>query len=591
MLRTNLKQKISTIAGRASALSNRSPQGQALKLLDIEYYLEKNPDIAQDGIDPATHFAKQGLGEGREPSALFSNSHYLDKDEDLGKPPIRHFLEGGGRTGRNPHPLFDTQFYFSRNPDIAESDLNPYLHFLSAPADEGRNPNPIFDVKWYASNHPDVPATGFDLLNHYIKHGDKAGDSPHPLFLTNYYLEQVDNHEAEGFNSLIHYILCGPMSNISPNPVLDHEWYREKAPKIIEQGQTQLAHYLTIGAADGLDPSPLFQTWWYAERYLKGNAAGLNPLQHFMTEGHKENANPNPFFLTKWYRETYMGEGENEGKNPLLHYKEACEIIRKEMINNTPVSAFCNPNPWLETAWYFAEDLEILHSKVTPLGHYADVGADVRKNPGPNFNASWYHENYDTLGASALEHFLHIGAVKGNAPNELWKKAIDADRNGVEIIIPEDTNDSSRVDPHQYKVISESHLFDKEWYIETYLAPENITMDPVEHYILHGAGIGHNPSTRFNTLNYRTVNHDLRSADINLLYHYIEHGRFEGRKTTFEARSDEVTEFRFGKPEYGPITDILKYDSDIELPSNLDETICVHPVSYTHLTLPTTPYV
>ena len=576
MLRNSLKQIISSKADQDPDSSDRSLQDQALKLLDTEYYLEKNPDIAQGGIDPASHFENQGLGEAREPSALFSNPHYLGGDEDLGKPPIQHFLEGGGRTGRNPHPLFDTQFYLSRNPDIAESDLNPYLHFLSAPADEGRNPHPIFDIKWYASNHPDVSATGFDLLNHYIKHGDKAGDTPHPLFMTNYYLEQVDNHEAEGFNSLIHYILCGPMSNASPNPILDHEWYREKAPEIIEQGQTQLTHYLTSGAADGFDPSPLFHTWWYAERYLEGNAGGLNPLQHFMTKGHENNANPNPFFLTKWYRETYMGDSENEGKNPLLQYKEACEVIRKEMINSISVSAFCNPNPWLETAWYFAEDVDILHSKITPLGHYAEVGADERKNPGPNFNASWYHENYDTLGASALEHFLHIGAVKGNAPNELWKKAIDADQNGVEMNILENNNDSSRVDPRQYKVISESDLFDREWYIETYLAPENIVMDPVEHYILYGAGIGHNPSTRFNTIDYRTVNHDLRSADINLLYHYIEHGRFEGRKIAFEIRSDEVTEFRFSKPEYGPITDILKYDSDIELPSNLEETICVH---------------
>lgn len=72
-------------------------------LFDPVWYLERNKDVAQAGIDPA-----------------------------------QHFLTIGGHEGRNPGPHFHTGHYLRMYPDIAAQGLNPLLHYLKAGWREGR---------------------------------------------------------------------------------------------------------------------------------------------------------------------------------------------------------------------------------------------------------------------------------------------------------------------------------------------------------------------------------------------------------------------------------------------------------------------
>ncbi len=72
-------------------------------LFDAAYYLENNPDVAADGMDPALHFAQRGWKEGRRPGPRFDPVHYLEQ-----------------------------------NPDVAKADINPLLHFANLGRAEGR---------------------------------------------------------------------------------------------------------------------------------------------------------------------------------------------------------------------------------------------------------------------------------------------------------------------------------------------------------------------------------------------------------------------------------------------------------------------
>jgi glycosyltransferase involved in cell wall biosynthesis len=72
-------------------------------LFDPEYYLGKNPDVRETGIDPLIHFIKTGWKEGRNPS----------KD-------------------------FDINYYLETNPDIISLDMNPLVHYIRIGKDEGR---------------------------------------------------------------------------------------------------------------------------------------------------------------------------------------------------------------------------------------------------------------------------------------------------------------------------------------------------------------------------------------------------------------------------------------------------------------------
>jgi hypothetical protein len=72
---------------------------------DAAFYLSTNPDVATNGMDPATHYLRHGASEGRDPG-----------------------------------PRFGTRGYLARYPDVATSGLNPIVHFELYGRDEGRVP-------------------------------------------------------------------------------------------------------------------------------------------------------------------------------------------------------------------------------------------------------------------------------------------------------------------------------------------------------------------------------------------------------------------------------------------------------------------
>lgn len=70
---------------------------EASALFDAGWYLRHNPDVADAGINPASHFLYEGAKE-----------------------------------ARNPGPDFDTADYLARHPELAGSGINPLLHALDS---------------------------------------------------------------------------------------------------------------------------------------------------------------------------------------------------------------------------------------------------------------------------------------------------------------------------------------------------------------------------------------------------------------------------------------------------------------------------
>ena len=54
-------------------------------------------------------------------------------------------------------------------------------------------------------------------------------------------------------------------------------------------------------------------------------------------------------------------------------------------------------------------------------------------------------------------------------------------------------------------------------------------MDPVIHYLDHGASEGRDPGPGFSTSYYLEVNRDVADAGMNPLHHFLLHGLAEGR--------------------------------------------------------------
>lgn len=79
-------------------------------------------------------------------------------------------------------------------------------------------------------------------------------------------------------------------------------------------------------------------------------------------------------------------------------------------------------------------------------------------------------------------------------------------------------------------IINKSGLFDEAFYLKSNPDVRKADIDPIKHFLLHGAKERRNPSAYFNTGFYLDKYPDVAKSGINPLLHYILYGKKEGRK-------------------------------------------------------------
>lgn len=116
-------------------------------------------------------------------------------------------------------------------------------------------------------------------------------------------------------------------------------------------------------------------------------------------------------------------------------------------------------------------------------------------------------------------------------------------------------------------IICASGLFDREYYLATYVDVARSGIDPLEHYVRYGAAEFRNPSAVFDTRFYLESNPDVLASGINPLTHYCQFGKGEGRRAS-PVRPDS-TEANGGKVEPAGST----VDSRVDPTRRAHETI------------------
>lgn len=86
-----------------------------------------------------------------------------------------------------------------------------------------------------------------------------------------------------------------------------------------------------------------------------------------------------------------------------------------------------------------------------------------------------------------------------------------------------------RREEEQSDLLRSSGLFDAAWYLETYPDVRLAGIDPVLHYLRHGAAEGRDPSRYFSTRDYQERYVDVAAAGINPLLHFLQFGIKEKR--------------------------------------------------------------
>ena len=80
-------------------------------------------------MEPLGHYIEYGSKEGRSPHPLFDVQWYLERNPDVqtaGAEPLRDYIECGWKEGRSLHPLFDVQWCLERNPDVQAPGVEPH---------------------------------------------------------------------------------------------------------------------------------------------------------------------------------------------------------------------------------------------------------------------------------------------------------------------------------------------------------------------------------------------------------------------------------------------------------------------------------
>ncbi|UXC89783.1 glycosyltransferase [Sphingobium sp. RSMS] len=153
-----------------------------------------------------------------DPHPLFDAGFYLDRNPDVaqaGINPLWHYLEHGWREGRDPHPFFANDWYLAQNPDVLETGVNPLEHYLAFGWREGRWPNPVFDPRAYLDRYLDVDREGMEPLTHYIAHG-RYEQREVPIRAIEH-LAATLPAEARGW-SMMDYLLHAEVASVGEEP-------------------------------------------------------------------------------------------------------------------------------------------------------------------------------------------------------------------------------------------------------------------------------------------------------------------------------------------------------------------------------------
>ncbi len=265
-------------------------------LFDPVWYGRQQPSRPGRRRLPLADFAACGAAERRNPHALFDVAYYLRNPEvaQRGTNPLTHYLRWWAFERRSPHPLFDIEWYLARNPAVEDSHVEPISHFFSCGASERRDPHPLFSVSHYVDHNPDVVASGQNPLVHFLEVGGLEGRSPHPLFDASYYLAENEDVRAAGVNPLLHYLAQGASEGRRPNPVFDARFYAETYPDVAASGLNPLQHYVERGALERRQPARSFSPRDYLVANPDVASAGVEPLVHYLLFGRAEGRSLHP---------------------------------------------------------------------------------------------------------------------------------------------------------------------------------------------------------------------------------------------------------------------------------------------------------
>ncbi len=160
-----------------------------------------------------------------------------------------------------------------------------------------------------------------------------------------------------------------------------------------------------------------------------------------------------------------------------------------------------NPCEFFDGDYYLASNPDVAAAGLNPLLHFHEFGWRESRHPSAEFDVDWYIRAH--LGAAGAQsdpllHYLSTGRAMG-----------------LEVRPVADSGAG---------LVRASGVFDETYYREQYPDIAATGVDPVSHYLRHGAEEGRNPSALFDTRYYLRNNPDVARSGENPLLHFCRTG-------------------------------------------------------------------
>ena len=220
-----------------------------------------------------------------------------------------------------------------------------------------------------------------------------------------------------------------------------------------------------------------------------------------------------------------------------------------------------NPNRYFDSEYYLDQSPDVVQKDINPLVHYIRYGENEGRKP--SFNGG-FDLTSDIANSAQSEH-TRKQEVNGTDGKHLLQSRV------------EKKLDTSLISKDVYSEIMQSGLFDKSWYASQYSSFFHEGEDALNHYLLMGVRLNFDPSENFSTANYLDIYRDVKSSNLNPLYHYIKFGKLEERNPNPVRRNKRSGLRRITPEEYGVSDTILNFDAPAKKIEGIQhEKIAIH---------------
>ena len=359
---------------------------------DRRWYLAKNSDVAEAGLDPLDHYREFGWRELRSPHPMV-NPEWLNRTnpEAVGREPLQWYAEEGRENGQRLCPIFDEDAYRLNNPDLADMPV-PFEHFMAGGWREHRVYHSAFRAAHYELSNPDVVASATRAAEHFVQSGLAEGRRLTPMFWPDWYADRAGLLGDDQIALLDNYMRLGFSMGLGANPLMDQRWYSARLPEG-QRHEACLSHYLRVGHLRGMAPHPLFDAGHYLASFNE-IIAPSDVYVHFLLFGDRAEISPHPLFDASYYLASNP-EVRHAVVGPLLHYvSEGASQMRW-------------PNPMFDPEHYAWNSRDQDRARREGLTYYVKTPDDQR-HPHPLFDGLAYAAGIEGgLGArDPLAHYL-----------------------------------------------------------------------------------------------------------------------------------------------------------------------------------------